>query len=531
MKRFGRISLFVTLVLLAASCDNAEMLAVRSDDFMPPASIFGSDWTSSIDNGFVELSFNGTLTGGASEVKVTFAEIRVSTEYDMKTILTSAKASVVGSTVSAKIKFKSDGTSRYYAQVVCGRAENYGTLCSEVFVCNYMLPEILSTEVYDISWFGCKMEWSVNTHGQTIKTQGIIYSCNPNNMTLETANRKMAVSSSVNSTSQRLSVDNAAEDAGLDKANAPLYYIRAYAVTDSGTGYGPIKQFRTYKWPGISGIRISDIYFSSATLEYTLSKYSGDPSNITEKVMFGGNDSTSGAKIVVGHEMSPLVAGTTYYCRYYFSNQFGENIYKTVAIPFTTIGQSPKEAVDLGLPSGLKWATCNVGANKPEGYGSYFAWGETFSKTEFTWGTYAWCNGTSTTITKYNTNFSYGTVDNMTELQTTDDAARRLWGGTWRMPTEDEMIELHSNCTWTWETKNGVNGYTVKGPNNNTIFLPAAGYGYGTSVYGAGSEGHYWSSTLGATNQDGAWGRFFTSSIIAASGIRNEGYPVRPVTN
>ncbi|MCQ2319676.1 MAG: hypothetical protein MJZ90_12290 [Bacteroidales bacterium] len=100
------------------------------------------------------------------------------------------------------------------------------------------------------------------------------------------------------------------------------------------------------------------------------------------------------------------------------------------------------EYVDLGLPSGLLWATCNVGADSPEDYGDYFAWGETETKSDYDWDTYKWCNGSYNTLTKYNTKSSYGTVDNKTTLELSDDAARANWGGSWRMPTEAEFQEL-----------------------------------------------------------------------------------------
>ena len=116
------------------------------------------------------------------------------------------------------------------------------------------------------------------------------------------------------------------------------------------------------------------------------------------------------------------------------------------------------EYVDLGLS--VKWATCNVGATTPEGYGDYFAWGETQPKTTYNWSTYKYCNGSYYTLTKYCVDYSYGTVDNKTTLELTDDAARVNWGGKWRMPTKAEYNELKnsSNCTWTWTQKSGVRG-------------------------------------------------------------------------
>ncbi len=186
--------------------------------------------------------------------------------------------------------------------------------------------------------------------------------------------------------------------------------------------------------------------------------------------------------------------------------------------------------VDLGLPSGLLWATCNVGANKPEDYGNYYAWGETETKSYYDWNTYKWCNGGDCdNLTKYNTDSSYGTVDNKTVLDPEDDAARANWGGAWRMPTREEMHELYDNCTWEWTTQNGVNGIKFTGSNGNSIFLPAAGYRYGTSLDYAGSIGGYWSSSLCADYSVGACNLYFDSDDVDVDDdSRSYGQSVRP---
>ena len=184
--------------------------------------------------------------------------------------------------------------------------------------------------------------------------------------------------------------------------------------------------------------------------------------------------------------------------------------------------------VDLGLS--VKWATCNVGATKPEEYGNYYAWGETEPKTTYYWNTYKWCNGSSSTFTKYNTKSSYGTVDNKTVLDPEDDAAAVNWGGAWRMPTDAEWTELRENCTWTWTTKNGVNGYEVKGTNDNSIFLPAAGYRSYDDLLNAGDVGDYWSSSLCTGDPSGAWNVGFYSEYVGRNyDDRYFGQSVRPV--
>ena len=187
------------------------------------------------------------------------------------------------------------------------------------------------------------------------------------------------------------------------------------------------------------------------------------------------------------------------------------------------------EYVDLGLS--VKWATCNVGASKPEEYGDYFAWGETQPKDYYDWSTYKWCNGSYNTLTKYNNSSSYGTVDNKTQLELSDDAARANWGGSWRMPTKAEQDELRQQCTWTWTTQNGVNGYKVTSKKNgNSIFLPAAGYRYGSSLDYAGSYGYYWSSSLYTGSPYYAYVLLFGSDGVGwYYDYRYYGHSVRPV--
>ncbi|MCQ2318890.1 MAG: PEGA domain-containing protein [Bacteroidales bacterium] len=189
------------------------------------------------------------------------------------------------------------------------------------------------------------------------------------------------------------------------------------------------------------------------------------------------------------------------------------------------------EYVDLGLPSGLLWATCNVGASRPEDYGNYYAWGETATKSTYDWSTYRWCRGSDKTQTKYNTKSDYGTVDNRTVLEMSDDAARANWGGDWRMPTTEECRELKDECTWTWTTQGGKNGYCVTGPNGGSIFLPAAGYRSGTSLGSAGSYGYYWSSSLYSSDPLNAYGMFFISVFVNPQSYptRYDGQSVRPV--
>ncbi len=188
------------------------------------------------------------------------------------------------------------------------------------------------------------------------------------------------------------------------------------------------------------------------------------------------------------------------------------------------------EAVDLGLS--VKWANMNVGAITPEDYGDYFAWGETEPKKEYSWLNDKLGLGTdyNSLFSKYVTNSSYGTVDNKTVLDPEDDAAHVNWGGSWRMPTDEECDELINNCTWTWTTENGVKGGKLTGPNGKSIFLPAAGYRYDVDLVRAGSHGYYWSSSLDTDDPARAWFVYFYSgNVLRRSYQRWYGLSVRPV--
>lgn len=186
--------------------------------------------------------------------------------------------------------------------------------------------------------------------------------------------------------------------------------------------------------------------------------------------------------------------------------------------------------VDLALPSGTLWATMNIGANSPEEYGDYFAWGETVPDDSYTWSTYRWSYGNTSQLTKYCTLDGCGTFDNLAALQNADDAAYVNWGADWRMPTVNQLKELRTNCTWHQTVVNGVNGYLIIGNNFNTIFLPATGYMDGSSLKNAGSNGYFWSRELVYSQPYNAYYTYFDSNSSHASyGNRDLGLAVRAV--
>lgn len=178
--------------------------------------------------------------------------------------------------------------------------------------------------------------------------------------------------------------------------------------------------------------------------------------------------------------------------------------------------------VDLGLS--VKWATCNVGATSPEDYGHYFAWGETSTKERYDY------DNSPTYGLSYTELRSQGYIDSEGKLTPQYDVATANWGGDWRMPTEAEQEELLNYCTWIWTAQNGVNGYNVKGPNGNSIFLPAAGRRYWSSLDYAGSSGNCWSSSLSEYYDDLACSLCFGSGGLGMCyGNYFYGQSVRPV--
>lgn len=178
------------------------------------------------------------------------------------------------------------------------------------------------------------------------------------------------------------------------------------------------------------------------------------------------------------------------------------------------------KAIDLGLS--VKWANFNVGAGTPEKAGNYYSWGETEVKKDYSWNTYKfgvdWDH-----LTKYYEK------DGLRQLELIDDAANVQWGGSWRMPTYEEMQELIQKCTWKTVTQKGVVGQLVTAPNGNSIFLPANGKISSSSVINSGKAGYYWTSSLEPDNINIACYLTFSDKEIVISIDRNDGMAIRPV--
>ncbi len=412
---------------------------------------------------------------------------------------------------------------RAYATTNAGTA--YGNELT--FTTRDGIPTVTTAEVTDIQGETATFGGNVTDNcGLTVTTRGVCWSTSPNPTLDDSHTSNGSGNGSFISSITGLTIST-------------TYYVRAYATTSAGTGYGEQVSFTTRNgiptvitaevtnigsgW-AYSGGNITDDGGLAVTARGVCWSTSPSPT-LANSHTTNGSGAGSFSSYITGLSMS-----TTYYVRAYATNSF-VTVYGN-QLSFTTLDDYVY--VDLGLPSGLLWATCNVGADNPEDYGDYFAWGETQPKDTYNWSTYQYCNGSYYTLTKYCNNSDYGYngfTDNLTTLLPEDDAATANWGSDWRMPTKEEWQELYSNTTQTWTTQNGVNGRLFTASNGNSLFLPAAGHRWGGELGNAGSHGYYWSSSLCTDDPNDAWYLlFYSGSTYVGSGFyRYFGFSVRPV--
>ncbi len=407
-----------------------------------------------------------------------------------------------------------DGTTYYVrAYATNSKGTAYGTEKSFTTIAK-TLPQITTANVTSIRANGAVGGGNVISDGNsTITARGVCWSTSPN-PTINN-NKTTYYGSGTGSFTSNIT--------GLTEGTT--YYVRAYATNSKGTAYGEEKSFTTIvaTIPQITTANITSITANTAVCGGNVTSdgylsvtsrgvcWSTSPNpTINDSKTTDGTGTGSFTSNITG-----LIDGTTYYVRAYATNSKG-TAYGEEKSFTTLLSINGYDWVDLGLPSGLKWATCNVGATTPEGYGNFYAWGETTTKASYV-------QSNSTTYGQQISDFSGNA---------TYDAARANWSSTWRMPTKTEMEELVNNCTWTWTTQNGVNGYRVTGPNGNSIFLPAAGYWFGSSHNGVGMYGYYLSSTPIESGTDDAYYLFFGNGYSRVGwGGRDDGHTVRPVTN
>ena len=386
------------------------------------------------------------------------------------------------------------------------------------------LPTVSTSAANDISSTSAIVGGNVsNDGGATVTEHGIVYSTsqNPN-----ISNTKIKSGYGMGSFDCHLT----------DLQDNMTYYVRAYAINSKGVAYGEQILFKTKEitLPVVLTFTIDDVGWTTARISGNV--INDGNATITERGIVystSQNPKTSNRKVKNGSGigsfscyLSDLQEGVTYYARAYAINSkgvaYGEEVSFTTRI--LTGSENSYTWVDLGLS--VKWATYNVGATKPEEYGSYFAWGEVEPKECYNWSTYKWCNGSYNTLTKYNDVSSYGTVDNKTILDLSDDAAYMNWGGSWRMPTEAEAQELIRECHGFFTTQNGVKGFIFfSKKNDNSIFLPASGWYVDRALYHKGSELQYWTSSADVYMCK-SWD-FMAVSYVR--GVRTIGVPIRPV--
>ena len=402
-----------------------------------------------------------------------------------------------------------------------------------------MLPTVITASATEITENSAKGGGEVtNDGGAEVTERGICWSTNAN-PTLNDSH--VAVGTGIGAFAATVS--------GLNESTT--YHVRAYAINEKGTAYGLDVEFTTLSSGGTAQLpvvvtnEVTGITAHSASCGGEVTSDGG--AEVTGRGICwstNANPTISNSHAFAGTGtgtfsamMSGLSANTTYHVRAYATNEVGTTYGEDKE--FATLeggGFGDHEYVDLGLPSGLLWATCNVGADAPEEYGDYFAWGETQPKQTYSLDNYIFAKGTSyedPQFTKYCNYSSYGYngfTDNLTALLPEDDAATANWGGDWRMPTKEEWQELYYNTTITWTTQNSVNGRLFTAANGNSLFLPAAGYRDASSLNGAGHYGYYWSGALYTFSPKTAWYLFFYSVLSDIREFyRSDGQSVRPV--
>ena len=319
------------------------------------------------------------------------------------------------------------------------------------------------------------------------------------------------------------------------------YYYKAYARNALGEACGEVMSFKTPERQ-LSEVTTLDATSITATTAVLQAEIMSNEKGVEKCGFYIGKSETSMTK----HEALPnktffleaknLTPSTYYYYRAYISDDKNENV--GVLKTFTTEMLSYNEHyyVDLGLPSGLKWAGANIGASSPEAIGSFFSWAETLPKERFEQDNYKYLSLTSSeTVGNITTNeydfIKYTTDDRLKQLEESDDAACVNWMGKWKIPDVEAFKELINKCTWEWTSINGQDGYKVIGPNGSFIFLPYVGF-YGNKEYGEVFHKDYtlyWGSTLSSSIAYGVSLKIDSNSMSVAGYLRYFGALIRPV--
>ena len=467
----------------------------------------------------VSITSSGASLGGlisGSDYSLTCGII-----YGTSSSLTSSSGTNKSTTSQGSYSLSVTGlkanTSYYYrAYALVDGVYKYGEVRS--FTTNQNVS-VTTGSATSVTYSSATLSGSVSGADQSL-TCGIIYGTS-SSLSSSSGTKKSTTSSG----SYSISVT------GLN-ANT-TYYYRAYAIVDGEYVYGDVCSFTTRQNVSVTTGSAVSITSSGASLGGLIS---GSDYSLTCGIIYGtsssltsssGTNKSTTSQGSYSLSVTGLKANTSYYYRAY---ALVDGVYKYGEVrSFTTDNGisfvNGFQAVDLGLPSGLLWASCNVGAESPEEYGDYFAWGETTTKSNYT-GSNSVTYGLSISELE-----SRGIIDAAGNLTAAYDAATANWGEDWRMPTLDEMKELINECKWESTSVNGVNGRLFTGPNGNSIFLPAAGCRYNESLNEAGYYGDYWSATPTSDSGYACHLYFFHNGSYGwRSRHRADGRAVRPVS-
>lgn len=383
----------------------------------------------------------------------------------------------------------------------------------------YKSVNIITLDAADITTNSAVLRGSINLDGKSITEKGFVVYTDENSVT-----EYDVAGNEIGEFSCQIS----------ELEDGAVYYYKAYMIVADETFYGEEKSFTTLEEivitiPEVVTVSVTEVTENTAIL--TGEVVSDGGAEVVERGFiwndhYDGEGSIEDFIVEVGsgvgvftYQLTGLQQNTEYYFLAYAINSEGEALGQNIY--FTTLeGEEDNiingyEYVDLGLPSGLKWAVHNVGASAAEDYGDYYAWGEIETKDSYT----------------QQNSVTYGMPMEDISGDPQYDVARALWGETWRLPTRDEQKELLDNCTWEWTSQNGVNGYHVTGSNGNSIFLPAAGYKENSSHTEVGEYGYYWSSTPQSNSNLGAYYLYMSScSKLSYYYARVAGQSVRAVS-
>ena len=412
--------------------------------------------------------------------------------------------------------------TKYYVKAYATNSVglSYGEQKEFVTMEKEYLPEVITNEISNVTQTTAQCGGNIKYEGEeTIKARGVCWSTSPE----PTIDDNCTVDGS--GVGGFISYMTELED-------NTLYYVKAYAKVNDVVTYGEQKSFRTGEQQTIVTTKgVTNVTVNSARCGGEIT--STEPENILERgVCYSTTPEPDvNAFCVLGGvgdgsftcNMTELEDNTTYYVKAYAKVNdvviYGEQkTFTTIKDIYASDGKiGVYEYVDLGLPSGLKWATCNIGANSPEKYGFYLSWGETSPKDEY---------NTSSTMGVY--------LPDISSNPNYDVAASR-WGDTWRMPTKTEMKELIDMCDWESVRKDGVWGAKVTGPNGHCIFIPSAGHAYGPSIFFTDYGCYYWCSTPHESS-DNLFAYFLSYDLDYGfyDGMdhseRTYGLPIRPVS-